>query len=682
MKDTARPTNKLIHEDSLYLQQHAHNPVHWLPWSAEAFEKAKSENKLLIISIGYSSCHWCHVMEKECFENVAIAEVMNENFVCIKVDREERPDIDAVYMTAVQLMKGQGGWPLNCFTLPDGRAIYGGTYFNPQQWIQVLEQLSTMYQEDKSKFLEYASSLQEGMLQLEKTEITNIKPDFDILKNSITKWSSQFDKIYGGLQRAPKFAMPVNLNFLMQYGHVCNDTEVQKHIRLTLSKMYNGGIFDQLDGGFARYSTDNRWEIPHFEKMLYDNAQLISVYAQAYRAFNDITLKNAAEETLDFLNERMYDKRGFYYSAIDADSEGEEGKYYFWTKAEIRATINQLQLEDISKEKAFDIACCYFSIPDSKKENDEIVLQCNNTIFNDSSLGIIDSNQLKELIDKIKSALKMVRNKRIHPVCDKKLITSWNALMISALADAAINFNNKEYELQAITTFINLEQNLYSDKGQLLHSSGTKQNNNYHLEDYAFLIQACIKLFECTWDFKWIEKTIPLTNYAIQYFSHDDNVLFYDYTAHDTILKFRKTELQDNVIPCANSVMANNLFLLSKYLNKEDFLLRSKKMLEKVIEQIPNYGFGYANWVLLLQRINQPFYEVAFGGNSAFMNKNKLNEHYLPMKITAPIILKDKIEFTADKNVIDDLIYVCRNHSCLLPTSDISKVVEIITNQQ
>jgi len=682
MKDTAQPTNKLIHEDSLYLQQHAHNPVHWLPWSVDAFEKAKTENKLLIISIGYSSCHWCHVTEKESFENTTIAEVMNENFICIKVDREERPDIDAVYMTAVQLMKGQGGWPLNCIALPDGRAIYGGTYFNPQQWLQVLEQLSMMYEQDNSKFLEYASSLQEGMLQLEKIETTNTKPDFDILKNSISKWSSLFDKIYGGLQRAPKFAMPVNLNFLMQYGHVCNDVEVQNHVRLTLNKMYNGGIFDQLDGGFARYSTDSRWEIPHFEKMLYDNAQLISVYAQAFRAYNNISFKNAAEETINFLNEKMNDKKGFYYSAIDADSEGEEGKFYFWTKAEIRATINQLHLENISKENAFIIACHYFSIPDSKKENDEIVLQCNTAIFNDSSVQMIEPNQQKELIDKIKSAMKMARSERIHPVCDKKLITSWNAMMISALADAALYFNIKEYELQAITTFNYLEQNLFIEEGRLLHSSGTKQNSNLHLEDYALLTQACIKLFECKWDFQWIEKAISLTGYAIQYFSHDDNVLFYDYTANDSVLQFRKTELQDNVIPCANSVMANNLFLLSKYLNNENYLLRSKKMLEKVIDQIPNYGFGYANWALLLQRINQPFYEVAFGGYNALKNKNKLNEYFLPMKITAPIILKDKIEFTADKNETDDLIYVCRNHSCLLPTSDIIKVAQTISDQQ
>ena len=682
MKDTVRPTNKLIHEDSLYLQQHAHNPVHWLPWSVEAFEKAKTENKLIIISIGYSSCHWCHVMEKESFENTTIAEVMNENFVCIKVDREERPDIDAVYMTAVQLMKGQGGWPLNCITLPDGRAIYGGTYFNPQQWLQVLEQLSMMYQKDKSKFLEYASSLQEGMMQLEKFETINPKPDFDILKNAIAKWSALFDKTHGGLQRSPKFAMPVNLNFLMQYGHVFNDTEVKKHVRLTLSKMYNGGIFDQIEGGFARYSTDNRWEVPHFEKMLYDNAQLIIVYAEAYKAYNDLTFKNAAKETINFLKEKMYDNSGYYYSAIDADSDGEEGKFYFWTKAEIRAIINQLNLENITKDTAFDFACRYFSISESKMENDEIVLQCNKDIFNDYNLRMLEPSQLQKFIDAIKSAMKIARDKRIHPVCDKKLITSWNALMISALADAALYLNDKEYELQALATFSYLEQNLFQEKGYLLRSSGTKQTSNLHLEDYALLIQACIKLFECTWDFQWIEKAQSLTTYAIQYFSHDDNILFYDYTSNDSVLKFRKTELQDNVIPCANSVMANNLFLLSKYLNNEDYLLRSKKMLEKVIEQIPDYGFGYANWALLLQRTNQPFYEVAFGGSNAIRNKNKLNEHYMPMKVTAPVILKNKIEFTADKNETDDLIYVCRNHSCLLPTSDIIKVAQIITGKQ
>ncbi len=677
----------MINETSPYLLQHAYNPVDWYPWGEEAFELAQAENKPLLVSIGYSACHWCHVMEHESFEDEETARVMNENFVNIKVDMEERPDVDHIYMSFVQMTTGRGGWPMNVFITPDKRPFFGGTYFPPAprygmpSWQQILLSIAEAYKEKRDEIEHSANEIVGELRRLsmvdEGTTLSNA-----LLDDAFASFERSFDAKNGGFGGAPKFPQAMSLEFLLRHHYSTHDQKALEMTRLTLDKMAFGGMYDQLGGGFHRYSVDNVWLVPHFEKMLYDNAQLISVYAQAYRAFNDITLKNAAEETLNFLNERMYDKRGFYYSAIDADSEGEEGKYYFWTKAEIRATINQLQLEDISKEKAFDIACCYFSIPDSKKENDEIVLQCNNTIFNDSSLRIINSNQLKALIDKIKSALKIVRNKRIHPVCDKKLITSWNALMISALADAALYFNNKEYELQAITTFIYLEQNLYSDKGQLLHSSGTKQNNNYHLEDYAFLIQACIKLFECTWDFMWIEKTIPLTNYAIQSFSHDDNILFYDYTAHDTILKFRKTELQDNVIPCANSVMANNLFLLSKYLNKEDFLLRSKKMLEKVIEQIPNYGFGYANWVLLLQRINQPFYEVAFGGNSAFMNKNKLNEHYLPMKITAPIILKDKIEFTADKNVIDDLIYVCRNHSCLLPTSDISKVVEIITYQQ
>ncbi|MGV3638392.1 MAG: thioredoxin domain-containing protein, partial [Flavobacteriales bacterium] len=414
-------TNRLVHESSPYLLQHAHNPVDWYPWGEEAFATARAENKLVLVSVGYCSCHWCHGMERECFEDEQVAQVMNQRFVCIKVDREERPDVDQVYMTAVQLMTNRGGWPLNCFTLPDGRPVYGGTYFPPAQWTQVLNQLAETYAADPARVRAHAAQLHQGVAAQRLVAAPDDEEAVEhreALRAMVDKWKRQLDQVDGGPDKVPKFPMPDNYRFLLRYAWLTHDEELKHHIELTLDKMALGGLFDQVGGGFARYSTDAVWKAPHFEKMLYDNAQLVSLYSQAYQAYKKPLYKETVERTLAFITREMTSSEGAFHSALDADTEGEEGRYYVWTDEELRAALGD----------ELDFATAYYGIgPRTVWEHGRHILmrpQDNETFARQQNLPI---EAVRQRVMDLNARLLVAREQRERPGLDDKSLVSWNA---------------------------------------------------------------------------------------------------------------------------------------------------------------------------------------------------------------------------------------------------------------
>ncbi|HSP12086.1 MAG TPA: thioredoxin domain-containing protein, partial [Salegentibacter sp.] len=436
-------TNDLIRESSPYLLQHAHNPVDWKAWNDQSLEKAETENKLLIISVGYSACHWCHVMEHESFEDPEVAKVMNSNFINIKVDREERPDIDQVYMNAVQVMTGTGGWPMNVVALPDGRPVWGGTYFRKEQWINALTQLSHLYKQKPEQLLEYAGRLEEGLQKLQLIDVPAEEKPFsrDFYAEIMKKWKSDFDFQNGGYKGAPKFMMPNNYEFLSRYAFQQKDTELEQFTLHTLTKMAWGGIYDPVGGGFSRYSVDERWHVPHFEKMLYDNAQLVSLYSKAYKHTKNLLFKEVIEKTLEFIKEELSSPEHAFYSALDADSlnedgKSEEGAYYSWTKHE---------LEEMLQED-FKVFSAYFNINKTGFwEKNRYVLIRAKTSEEIASEFSISEEQLEEKDPSWMAKLKKHRNSRSKPGLDDKSLTSWNALMLTGYLDAYTALGNEDY---------------------------------------------------------------------------------------------------------------------------------------------------------------------------------------------------------------------------------------------
>lgn len=665
-------TNDLINSSSPYLLQHAHNPVNWVEWSEEAFTKAKEEGKLVLISVGYSACHWCHVMEHESFEDEAVAELMNKYLVCIKVDREERPDVDQIYMNAVQLMTQQGGWPLNCFALPDGRPIFGGTYFPKNNWMEIIQQLWKTYQEDLPRVEEYAKQLTEGVINSELVEVVEPKQDFDpaTLTEMVQKWKQIFDFEEGGDNRAPKFPMPNNFEFLLRYGYQLNDQTAINHAHKSLKKMALGGIYDQLGGGFSRYSVDHLWKVPHFEKMLYDNGQLLSVYAKAYQHDNQLIYKDVIDQTIAWMMREMRHKDHGFYSALDADSEGVEGKFYTWTKTE---------LQDILKED-FDWFSEFYNVNDvGYWEDNQYILLRKSTKeewCSEKGMSLIKFEQQLELAHQ---KLNKVRDQRTHPGLDDKQLTSWNAMTIKGLAEAGLALQNTNYIDEAKKTANWLvDHQLNNDNGHLYRTrKDGKSKINGFLEDYAHVIDAFITLHETTFEQKWINLAKTLLDFTIDHFYDEQSKMFF-FTDKDTELLTRKLEVNDNVIPASNSVMAHNLFKLGKLYHSDKYVQMSKQMLSNVYDQMPRYGAGYSNWALLALSYTEPFHEVAITGEDAVQIRYELGESYIPNvvygggnKVTTPF-LQDKA-FTQQST-----IYICEDFACQAPTQEITEALSIL----
>lgn len=671
-------TNSLIHESSPYLLQHAHNPVNWYAWGNEALEKARIENKLLLISIGYSACHWCHVMEHESFEDAATAALMNELYVCIKVDREERPDIDQVYMHAVQLMTGQGGWPLNCIALPDGRPIYGGTYFRNSDWNNVLRQIAQMYKTDSTKCIEYAAELTSGIQSSDHAPVLTTTPSsfsMDEVRTMVEGWKAYFDTQEGGPNRAPKFPMPNNYLFLLWYGSATQDKSALAQVELTLDKMAFGGIYDQIGGGFSRYATDVLWKVPHFEKMLYDNAQLVSLYASAYQFTNKPLYKKVVYETLEWIEREMTSPEGGFYSALDADSEGVEGRFYVWKKEQLQDLLGDLAV------LFFD----YFNVNSNGiwEEGHYILLRKQSDALIAEKYDISESD-LHRKITQAKKILLKEREMRIRPGLDDKQITSWNALMLQGYIDAYAAFNEAPFLKAALKNAAFIVSNLKNGNGCLYHTykNGHARINGY-LEDYSFTIEAFIALYEVTFDEVWLEHARQLMTYAIGHFYDADTGLFYFTSDKDPALITRKKEIQDNVIPASNSSMAKALYKLSCYFNSEEFEGMAVKMLHMVKEDMIRYPSGHSNWgILMLQQVS-PLIEIAICGKHAEKIRRELHAAYLPNKLMAGAVKEGSaLPLLQGRFVSDEtLIYICKEKACLAPVKTVEEALDLLLYQ-
>jgi uncharacterized protein YyaL (SSP411 family) len=669
--------NSLIHESSPYLLQHAHNPVNWNPWGQEILDKATRDNKLIIISVGYAACHWCHVMEHESFEDEEVAAVMNAHYYSIKVDREERPDIDMVYMSAVQLMTGSGGWPMNIVALPDGRPVWGGTYFKKEDWKRTLLQIAKLYKESPDKLHEYAEKLGAGLnnMQLIPQPSTSENDlDLDLI---LEKLELNFDWKYGGTKQTPKFVIPSNFEFLLKYAQLNKNDHIQDFFDLSLTKISFGGIYDHVEGGFSRYSVDEKWHIPHFEKMLYDNAQMLSLYSKAYSVTKNEWYREVVTQTLGFIKKELTSKEGSFYSSLDADSlnkEGnlKEGAFYTWSAD---------KLQELLKEE-FSLFREYYNINSfGKWEHNEYVLirtEEDSTFLENHKLT---ASEFKLIKDRWISILTTKRNSRDKPRLDDKQLTSWNALMITGYVDAHKVLQDSAFLESAIKNATFIKDKLLKSEGNLHRSykNGESSINGY-LEDYALVIEAYIKLYEVTFNLEWLKISKDLMDHCISQFHDPDSGLFYFTSKKDQPLITRSYELSDNVIPASNSVMAQNLFKLSKYYHLNDYSLMSEKMIKAVTPQIKDYPQGYSNWLNLDLNFKHNFYEVVIMGPNALELLKELNSRYLPNILIAGSNKEDESLPLLEQRFKEgeDLIYVCTNGSCQLPVKTITSALELI----
>lgn len=665
-----KSSNQLIHETSPYLLQHAHNPVAWHPWSKQTIAKAKAENKLLLISIGYSTCHWCHVMERESFEDIQVAELMNRHFICVKVDREERPDVDQVFMDAVQIMTGRGGWPLNCFALPDGRPVYGGTYFPKSQWIDILQQLADLYQQDPDKVASHAQELMRGLVtsdQITPNRENHIQSS--LIDLITTQLHQEIDPEKGGTRGAPKFPLPSVLFSELHSGYSLSDDHLRKHVDLTLTKMARGGIYDQIGGGFARYSVDDSWKVPHFEKMLYDNAQLINLYSTAHKHHPNKEFQKTVEDTFTFLSRELKETSGGLYSALDADSEGEEGRFYVWNASEFKTQLGEYGA----------LISRYFGVGKEgfwEHGKNILVRTKSNAAF--AQEENLSETELEALLKMAGARLLQHRNKRIRPSLDDKIITSWNALAVDGLLAAYEAFADKKYLEQALQTATLIKDKLIQKDHRILHllPKGNKRIGGF-LDDYAFTAQAFLRLYSNTQNPIWINLTKGLIEYAMEHFYDPKSNLFY-YSTESELLH-RKKDIFDNVIPSANSAMMHVLFDLSRILERPDYEEISRKALLRVSMKIKESAVAFSGWAQLAMKLYFPYYTFVITGSHSRNLIMDLQKLYLPNVLILGAetpsefpVFKDRFSSTETR------IFVCDDNTCYEPVNHIEEALKIL----
>ena len=663
--------NQLHQASSPYLLQHQNNPVHWLEWNEESLQLAKEQNKPLLISVGYAACHWCHVMAHESFEDEQIADLMNTHFICIKVDREERPDIDQIYMDAAQILTGRGGWPLNAFALPNGKPFYAATYFPKENWRKVLLNIADAYQNNYSQLADTAKKLTKGIQLNDGFEFAPeqfsefTKNDYQDLYAS---WQQFIDFEKGGFKGAPKFPMPNSWQFLLQHYTFTNNQSALEATLLHLDEMAKGGIYDQIGGGFARYSVDDKWFAPHFEKMLYDNAQLISLYANAYKIVPKKHYAILIEESLAFVKRELTHKLGGFYASLDADSEGEEGTYYVWTYS---------QLKEIIAVEDWDWFQKYYQItPSGNWENGKnIIYAISSPLAFAKSESLVEDDFLQKL--KVnKQKLHEKRWEREHPGLDDKILTSWNALMLKAYVDAATALQNETYLKIAEKNADFLFENLWN-KNQLYRNfkNGTASIPAF-LDDYALLVEALIILYQANFKKQYLDWAEQLTEICIRDFYDDKTGLFFYTSKHGEQLIAQKFEMNDNVIPASNSSLAKSLHLLGHVLDKSEYLEASKQMLMHVKQKMFKSGPYFANWSVLAGWMTYPIKEVAIMGENAHQLNFAIQQNYFGNAFFLGGIAENLALLKGKLPQQGTRFYVCENKTCQQPTDDFDEVVK------
>lgn len=677
--------NKLIQETSPYLLQHAYNPVNWYPWSEEALTKAKDENKPILVSIGYAACHWCHVMERESFEDENTAKMMNENFINIKIDREERPDLDHIYMDAVQAMTGSGGWPLNVFLTPAAKPFYGGTYFPPQKafnrpsWQETLLGVAQAFRERRHEIDAQAENLTEhllksnsfGLQKISENELFSPDQPVEALQNIM----KSADKEWGGFGRAPKFPQSYAIQFLLRYNHLTKNEEALQQALLSLDKMIEGGIYDQVGGGFARYSTVTEWLAPHFEKMLYDNALLVSVLSEAYQLTGKERYKEVIEETMEFVQRELLHPAKGFYAALDADSEGVEGKFYVWDYEEVKSLLGSNA----------GIFCEYYNITEEGNWEHSNILRVKMAERDFAVKKKLTIDELKKILLIGKEKLLQKRNERIHPLLDDKIILGWNALMNIACSKAFAATGNEKYRILAKENMQFVFNNFKGKEENEFHHTWKNDKAKYpaFLDDYAFLIQALIQLQEITTETKWLIHAKSITEFVIKNFSEPDTGFFFYTPYGQTDVIVRKKEVYDGAVPSGNSVMAYNLHQLSILFDKRDWEQRCLAMTSSLARAITRYPTSFGNWACLLQEIIAGTNEIALIGKDFSGIHNELLGQYIPHRVlmtseTAnpvfPLLEKPVAETTA--------IYLCRNYTCQNPVFSAKELMLLINSPQ
>lgn len=688
----SKHTNQLIHETSPYLLQHAHNPVQWYPWGAEALAKAEEENKPILVSIGYAACHWCHVMERESFENEETARIMNEHFVNIKIDREERPDLDHIYMDAVQAMTGSGGWPLNVFLTPDRKPFYGGTYFPPRRafnrasWTETLEGVIAAFKDRRHEIDAQAENLTQHLLQSNNFGIA--KPGMDgfpdpaWIKEAADNLLKAADKEWGGFGKAPKFPQSFSIEFLLRYHHTTGDKDALDQALLSLDKMIEGGIYDQLGGGFARYATDTEWLAPHFEKMLYDNALLVAVLSEAFQLTGKLRYREVIEETMGFIQREFLHPSCGFYAALDADSEGEEGKFYVWSYQEVEALLG----EDAR------LFASYYDISEEGNWEHTNILRVKRPATLVAKEHDIPLEVLMKKIGKCRQVLLKERDKRIRPLLDDKILLGWNALMNTACSKAFGATGKEEYKQLAIGNMQFLLSAFKTKKANEFFHTWKNDVAKYpaFLEDYAFLVQALIQLQEITGNGDWLRKAGDITGFILENFGEDaleegegQSYLYYTSAGQQDVI-IRKKEMYDGAVPSGNSTMAYNLLHLSILLDRPEWRERSVEMVAGLNRAISRYPSSFGNWAALLQEMTVNTNEIAVVGPGYKTVLPEILSAYIPHRVLMAAPGADvEWPLLAGKLTTDRTgIWLCRSYTCLNPVFSAKELIALIDRPQ